>query len=311
MTKSKILLEILTECQHCRTITQVAQKLYVSQPYVSQILQNAEQQYQVTLVDRETLPIQVTLAGKRLLKYLIQLTDDENALNQEMALFANKHQGKISVTFNQPFATVMAPELFSDLEAAFPDVLFEFDEQTTYLAVQNLLANQTRLFVGSIPTNQEIYSLTVTHDEFPLILVPKNNPIYPKINVNASLTENLNLFENADFIGLSGQSYYQDILDRIFTDHNIDVNIRLQVPNTISATLTALHSSSITATLPFVLPRLQIPSNQYKLVPIPRTLFNARLGVSYRQDADQLVVNIARVLQQLIARFYTEHGKQK
>jgi len=79
MTKSKILLEILTECQHCRTITQVAQKLYVSQPYVSQILQNAEQQYQVTLVDRETLPIQVTLAGKRLLKYLIQLTDDENA----------------------------------------------------------------------------------------------------------------------------------------------------------------------------------------------------------------------------------------
>lgn len=307
MSKIQILSEILTECQRCRTITQVAHKLYVSQPYVSQLLQTTEQQYHVTLVERENLPIQVTPAGTRLLKHLIKLIDDQNSLDNEMAVFASKQQGKVSVTFNQPLATLMAPELLSSLDVSFPDVLFEFDEQTTYLATQYLLENKTKIFVGSMLSNQEITTCPVTQDELPLFLIPKTNALYPLISTQTDLNNQLDLFENADFIGLSGRSYFQDILDHIFTDHNIDINIKLRVPNTIAATLTALNSSAITVTLPFVLPRLQLPRNQYKLIPIPNTLFNARLGVAYRQDAEPLIKAIAADLQELIAKFYNEN----
>lgn len=311
MSKFQILSQILTQCQHCRTITQVASNLYVSQPYVSQILKTAEKQYHVTLVNRETLPIQITLAGEKLLKHLIQLIEDQNALENEMALFTIKHQGKILVTFNQPMATLMAPELFKSLEASFPDVLFEFDEQTTYLAKQSLLEGKANLFVGAALNNPNITTLPITHDEQPLIIIPKSTPLYPRLRPENDFNKNLNLFENTDFIGLLGQSYYQYLIERIFSDNNIDVNIRLRVPNLISATLTALHSAASTATLPFILPRLQIPRDQYKLISIPETLLNAQLSISYKKGSSQLTQKIAKTLQNFVAKFYTKNDKTK
>ncbi|GAW98497.1 LysR family transcriptional regulator [Secundilactobacillus mixtipabuli] len=309
MSKNQILSQILTECQHCRTITQVASNLYVSQPYVSQILQAAEKQYHVALVNRDVLPIQVTLAGIKLLKHLTQLIEDQHDLENEMALFSTKHQGKVLITFNQPMATLMAPELFKPLEAGFPDVLFEFDEQTTYLAKQSLLEGKANLFVGAALNDQNITTLPITHDERPLIIIPKSTPLYSQLRPEDDFNENLNLFENADFIGLLGQSYYQDLIELIFSDNHIDINIRLRVPNLISATLTALHSSASTATLPFILPRLQIPRDQYRLLSIPETHINAQLSISYKKDASQLTQTIAKTLQDLIAKFYTKKNK--
>ncbi|MBN7275387.1 LysR family transcriptional regulator [Ligilactobacillus pobuzihii] len=306
MSKIKILSEILLECQHCTTLTQVAEGLYVSQPYVSQILKEAEQQYQVVLVKRTKIPIHVTPAGRRLLKNLIQLINDKKALSDEMALFAGQQKCQMNITFNQPLATLMLPELYTALETNFPGMSFEFNEQTTYLATQSLLENESKIFVGSALNHRKITTLPITQDEKPLILIPKTNPLYAKVSSQTDLNQNWRLFENSDFIGLSGQSYFQNIVNKLFVDHGVNINVKLNVPNTIAATLTALHSSAMTVTLPFVLPRLQIPKEKYKLITIPTALFNAELGISYGKDAEQMVKNVAEYLQHLIIKFYSK-----
>ncbi|WP_054723323.1 LysR family transcriptional regulator [Lacticaseibacillus nasuensis] len=83
MSKIQILSQILAAAQHARTLTAVANHLFVSQPYVTQVLQAAERQYHVTLIKRDTLPIQLTAAGSSLLKQLERLIADENTLTQQ------------------------------------------------------------------------------------------------------------------------------------------------------------------------------------------------------------------------------------
>lgn len=57
MTKEDLLYDILTEVPHSRTITDIAQKTYMSQPYISQVIHSSEEKYGVKLINRNKLPI--------------------------------------------------------------------------------------------------------------------------------------------------------------------------------------------------------------------------------------------------------------
>lgn len=305
MSKIQILSQILAAAQHARTLTAVANHLFVSQPYVTQVLQAAERQYHVTLIKRDTLPIQLTAAGSSLLKQLERLIADENTLNSAMAVFANKHQGPVTITFNPPLATLMGPELFTQLEQAFPDVFFEFKEATYYLASQALQENKTQLYVGSVAADPSLQSWLITHDERPCLLIPNTSPVYAKVSSRLDFSALLPRLAGADYVGLAGPSFFQDTIDRIFREQNVPLHLKLRVPNVIAATLTALHSSAITATLPFILPRLQLPVAEYRLIPIPSTAYDPRLGISTRKDAGALIQHIATTLQGLVGQFYS------
>ena len=60
-------LRIYLEVYRCGSITQAAKKLYISQPSVSQVIQELESHYGIRLFDRIGRRLYVTEAGKRFL----------------------------------------------------------------------------------------------------------------------------------------------------------------------------------------------------------------------------------------------------
>ncbi len=65
------LLFFLQSIQETGSISETARQLYVTQPYVSRIIKEAEKKYDVTLLVREHHPITLTIAGRKLLEYLL------------------------------------------------------------------------------------------------------------------------------------------------------------------------------------------------------------------------------------------------
>ena len=65
-------------CKYIKTIAQyhsfskAAQVLYVSQPALSRFVKKVEDELGVTLFDRDTIPLRLTLAGQRYLEYVEQ-----------------------------------------------------------------------------------------------------------------------------------------------------------------------------------------------------------------------------------------------
>ena len=63
-------------CKYIKTIAQyhsfskAAQVLYVSQPALSRFVKKVEDELGVTLFDRDTIPLRLTLAGQRYLEYV-------------------------------------------------------------------------------------------------------------------------------------------------------------------------------------------------------------------------------------------------
>lgn len=57
-------IQILENVNTSETITKLAAKLYLSQPYVSRLLKEMETEYGLILVDRQDKPISLTNAGR-------------------------------------------------------------------------------------------------------------------------------------------------------------------------------------------------------------------------------------------------------
>lgn len=296
MKKRETLINILSAAKNCKTITEIANRLYVSQPYVTKLVKKYENKYNVKLIERETTPIKLTTAGEILLRHLTTIVNDESKLQQDMRLISKKELGKISITFNQPFATVLGGKLFKLLDTKFPNVFFDFYEDTTYLAQQKLLNGQTDIFVGKVLNNQQVDAFEITTAEKPYFLIPKSNDLYYKIDSHENLYENLSIFENQEFIGINGQSQFQDLIDSMFKAKNININLKATMPNTVAATFAAINSSSIAITLPLVFSNLKLPTSKFKLVPVPEDLFPSHLGVCIVKNSNSLIKRIAKTL---------------
>ena len=78
-------------CKYIKTIAQyhsfskAAQVLYVSQPALSRFVKKVEDELGVTLFDRDTIPLRLTLAGQRYLEYVEQFQGLERNMRQEFS----------------------------------------------------------------------------------------------------------------------------------------------------------------------------------------------------------------------------------
>ena len=59
MSNERIIYNILSTVDSCRSITDIADRLYLSQPYVSKQLHNVEIKYHTKLIARKPLPIKM------------------------------------------------------------------------------------------------------------------------------------------------------------------------------------------------------------------------------------------------------------
>ena len=90
--KQDVLYQILTTAEDCQTVSDIAKKLFLSQPYVSQVLSKAEKKYKVTLIERRTLPIELTEAGRTLCDGLERLHSDQMKIEQDLRRFTEEEQ---------------------------------------------------------------------------------------------------------------------------------------------------------------------------------------------------------------------------
>lgn len=86
----KLLHQILLTVEEVKTVSELANRLYLSQPYVSQLISKAEQHYHVQLVNRKKIPISLTLAGKELVKGMERIINDRKQIEQNLEQYSLK-----------------------------------------------------------------------------------------------------------------------------------------------------------------------------------------------------------------------------
>ncbi|MBA1394964.1 LysR family transcriptional regulator, partial [Lactobacillus sp. XV13L] len=93
----KLLHQILLTVNEVKTVSELANLLYLSQPYVSQIITKAEGHYHVRLVNRNRVPISLTPAGAELARGLEKIIGDRIQLEHELEHYSPNQKPLIKV----------------------------------------------------------------------------------------------------------------------------------------------------------------------------------------------------------------------
>lgn len=116
--------QYFVEIARCRSISKAAEKLFVSQPYLSKVLSRLEQELGTKLMDRSSIPIRLTDEGECLLHYAGQILELDQHMRERISYM--RKEGTAFIIGTPPFleAHVM-PEILMALHRMYPHTKFQ------------------------------------------------------------------------------------------------------------------------------------------------------------------------------------------
>lgn len=129
-----------------RSFSKAAQKLYVSQPWLSSVAKKVEREIKTPLFDRTTSPISLTPAGE----YYIQQAEKVMAIEEDMREHFAALNGpgtELHVGSSMFFCTYVLPQLFQEFRAQYPQVTLTLTEGGSSTMEEKLLEHKLDFFL--------------------------------------------------------------------------------------------------------------------------------------------------------------------
>lgn len=197
-------------------MTSAAEKLYVSQPTVSQAIAELERYYGVRLFERLSQKLYITESGKRLLSYARHIIDSFE--DMEKALHHAEENPSINIGCSVSVGTYFLNPLLDIAEEKLKKCQINVTVDNTSSIEKKILTNEIDIgIVEGIVTNSELIISPVCRDQ--LVLVCGRTHHLSKI-------ENLNLsdLEGENFISREKGSADRNQLECLFEEKKITLN---------------------------------------------------------------------------------------
>src|SRR5579859_4073909 len=164
-------LRIFATIARLGSFTRAAERLYTTQPTVSQQLAILEQSIGAPLIERDTRHLRLTAAGETLLTYaehLLALMDEAMEATRAAAGLADR---TLRLGVGHTLATYLLPDVLSRYRTLYPDYVVRISVgNTTELLM--LLAGGTfdLAMVGSPAEHPDVTAISFMHDKLVVIV---------------------------------------------------------------------------------------------------------------------------------------------
>lgn len=160
------------------SLTKAAEKLYISQPSLSQYLKRLENRLGVELFDRNTSPLQLTYTGERFYEYARQAKRlNENAL-REFQDIGSQTSGRLRLGVALWRCACLLPDVFPSFHSKYPNIRLELTEGRAIHLETALKNDQIDLAVMNLPRSMDYSRLSVEiiMEERILLVAPTKHP---------------------------------------------------------------------------------------------------------------------------------------
>ena len=112
-------------------ISKAAQKLYVSQPSLSQCVQNIERELGTKIFDRSTTPLKITYAGDVYINWARKILNSTEEINRQIADISGLKNIKLSIGISPYRSTCILPPVIKQFKKLYPDCYIVVEEHPT------------------------------------------------------------------------------------------------------------------------------------------------------------------------------------
>lgn len=217
-------LKIFLTVADCGKMRRAAEKLYISQPSVSQAIAELEAYYHVKLFERLSQKLYITRSGELLLSYARYIIDSFDKMEQ--ALLESSENPQIRIGGSVSVGTALLNGLIDKLERAVPAVRVQVIVDNTS-AIEAMVCD-SRLDLGVVEgmvISEDVIKLPVCEDELVLI-AGRSHPFYGRETVR------LEELEHQVFISREHGSADRNQFEQLLTDAGISLDRKWSCTNT-------------------------------------------------------------------------------
>lgn len=186
----------LYEVYREKSFSKAAQKLFVSQPWLSATVKKVEQELGLPLFDRSTSPISLTDAGRYYMEQIQRIMSIEEEMREHFQALRHTQRVQLQIGSSMFFCTYVLPVLLKDFTLQYPQVTLTFTEGSNKTLTEKLLAGQLDLMLeAEQPVHNRLESVLWASEEI-VLAVPA------RYGVNQDLKEYRYTFE--EFLSRTG-----------------------------------------------------------------------------------------------------------
>ena len=291
------------------SISRAAEKLYISQPSLSQLLKSVEKKVGAPLFDRGLKPLRPTTIGQKYLETAQQIMELDTEFRRYVEDELGCAQGNL-VVGSSPFrSTYFLAAFLPKFQAEYPGIRLHLAEHTSKRLEESVLSGDVDLIIATQPVDEDAFSFAELYSEEMVLVLPANHELSKKYHLPQDCHGTLpllpiGLLKDTPFIQMhSEQKLHQQLLS-LYAEAGFVPQIYLQTRS--METALTLASAGLGATLlPMTLLRAFQPETRPCYAALP-TRPRRHALVAWRKKA--YLSHAARAFIDLLVNYCRDKG---
>ena len=284
-------LEVLITVANERGFSRAAEKLFRTQPAISQAIRRLEEEVGEPLFDRSSKDGTLTASGQILLKYAQQIINLRRDAKLAVKELKDLQRGKVTLGANEYTVMYLLP-VISVYRVRHPHIKIEVKRDLASRIPSEVLKRDVEIGIVSFrPNDPALQTVPVATDELALIVAP-NHPLAGKkvVSVRELGVES--------FIAHNVRSPYRERVVQTFEKHRTPLNISMELP-TLEAIKRFVEQGMGVALVPRLAARAEIERGQVVAITVREMRLERKLYLIYRKGAKlshaaRAFLNVAR-----------------
>lgn len=170
------------------SFTKAAKILNYSQSGISRMINDLEQEWGITLLERNRAGLRLTSDGLNVLPYAKDLAEKYQALQNQLAELGHLDTGLIRIGTFSSVATHWLPEAIKNFQVEYPNIDFELLLGDYGEIEQWILDGRVDFGFSRLPAIHDLEQKFLYDDE-QLVVLPKNHPFLTSKKINLAALE--------------------------------------------------------------------------------------------------------------------------
>ncbi len=270
-------LEVLIAVANERGFSRAADKLYRTQPAISQAIRRLEEEVGEPLFDRSSKDGTLTASGQVLLKYAQQIMNLRRDAKLAVKELKDLQRGKVTLGANEYTVMYLLP-VISVYRVRHPHIKIEVKRDLASRIPSEVLKRDVEIGIVSFrPHDPALQTVSVATDELALIVAPEHPLAGKKI---VSVRE----LGVESFIAHNVRSPYRERVVQTFEKHRTPLNISMELP-TLEAIKRFVEQGMGVALVPRLAAQAEIERGQVAALTVREMRLERKLYLIYRKGA--------------------------
>ncbi|HEX8920951.1 MAG TPA: LysR substrate-binding domain-containing protein [Pyrinomonadaceae bacterium] len=284
-------LEVLIAVANERGFSRAADKLYRTQPAISQAIRRLEEEVGEPLFDRSSKDGTLTTSGQVLLKYAQQIINLRRDAKLAVKELKDLQRGKVTLGANEYTVMYLLP-VISVYRVRHPHIKIEVKRDLASRIPSEVLKRDVEIGIVSFhPPDPALQTVPVATDELALIVAPK----HPLAGKKVVSVKELGV---ETFIAHNVRSPYREKVVQTFEKHRTPLNISMELP-TLEAIKRFVEQGMGVALVPRLAAQAEIERGQVVAITVREMRLERKLYLIYRKGAKlshaaRAFLNVAR-----------------